>query len=86
METERRCPFYRSSGSPIMDYRHGYCEFDFIYTICNGETKLCNKLESLKEYLMGREWMKVKVKVEKTIHYLEEQWQQKEIKKLLKRW
>jgi hypothetical protein len=82
METERRCSFYRSSGNPVMDYRYGYCEFDSINTICNGETKRCKKLESLKKYLMGREWMKVGMKGGKTIYYLEEQWEHKKVKEV----
>ncbi len=67
MEIERGCPFYRSSGSPGMGRRHGYCEFDYVYTMCDGETKRCRKLDSLKQYLMGREWMKMRIRVEKSI-------------------
>lgn len=64
-----------------MDYRYGYCEFDSTYTICDGEAERCRKLESLKQSLMGREWMKIRIKGEKTIHYLEEQCEYKEVKK-----
>ena len=66
METERRCSFYRSSGSPGMDHRHGYCEFDSIYTICDGETKHCRKLNVLKRYLMERSWMGATIERKKT--------------------
>jgi len=50
-----------------MGHRHGYCEFDCTYTICDGETKRCKKLESLKQYLVGREWMKMRIKGEKVL-------------------
>ncbi len=66
METEKRCSFYRSSGSPGMAHTHGYCEFDCTYIMCDGETKRCRKLDSLKQYLMGRQWMKMRIKVEKS--------------------
>jgi len=50
-----------------MDPSHGFCEFDYAYAMCDGETKRCRKLNSLKQYLMGREWMKMRIKVEKSI-------------------
>jgi hypothetical protein len=74
METERRCPFYRRSGTPGMGDRHGYCEFDCSYVICEGKTERCKKLESMRQYLTGREWVKVRIKLEKNKHYLEEEW------------
>jgi len=67
VEAERRCPFYRSSGSGGMGHKYGYCEFDDTYTMCGGETKRCKKLDSLKQYLMGREWMKMRIKLEESI-------------------
>ena len=66
METERRCAFYRGCGSPAMGHRHGYCEFDCTHTLCGGETKRCKKLDSLKQYLLGREWMKMRIKAEES--------------------
>jgi len=66
METERRCPFYRISGTPGIGHRYGYCEFDCSYAICKGQTERCKKVESMRQYLMGREWMKVRIKVGKS--------------------
>ncbi len=62
METERRCSFYRSPGSPGMGHRVAYCEFDCAYAICDGEVKHCQKLHGLP----GREWMKTRIKGGKT--------------------
>jgi len=81
METERRCPFYRSSGTPGMGHRLGYCEFDCSFAICEGNTERCKKLESMKQYLTGREWMKVRTKIGKNMHYFGEEWKHKEVKK-----
>ncbi len=61
METEERCPFYRSIESSNMEGGKGYCEFDYNGTICDGRDDHCRKLKSLKQYLMGREWMKMRV-------------------------
>ena len=66
METERRCSFYRRCGSRGMGHGYGYCEFDSTYTNCDEEARRCRKLDSLKQYLMGREWMKTKIKIEKS--------------------
>jgi len=66
METEKRCSFYRRSESPNMGHRGGYCEFDCTGTICDGQIKRCKKLDSLKQYLMRREWVKMRIKVERS--------------------
>jgi len=80
METKSQCPFYRSSGSPAINHRPAYCEFDCTYAICDGEVKHCGKLHGLRQYLMGRDWIKVRIKGEKTKQYLERHWEHKEVK------
>lgn len=67
METERRCSFYRSPGSPGMGSRGGYCEFDPTYPTCDGDTKHCGKLNVLKRYLMERSWMRATIEKKKTV-------------------
>lgn len=60
--TKRVCPFYQNNGSRRMSDTYSYCEFDGAKTICNGENKKCKKLNSLREYLMKREWVKMRIK------------------------
>jgi len=64
-----------------MGHGHGYCEFDCSYAICAGKTDRCKKLDSMKQFQMGREWMKVRIKMEENEHYLEEELKHKEVKK-----
>ena len=69
MESKSQCPFYRRSGSPGMHYRDGYCEFDCTYSICDGESKHCGKLNVLRRHLMERSWMQEMIKGKKTARH-----------------
>lgn len=58
----RECPFYRIICSSVINNKNGYCEFDEMHTICDGKLKHCKKLDTLRQYLMEREWMKIRKK------------------------
>ncbi len=70
MATEGRCLFHGSSGGSRMGIKCGFCQFDRAHTDCNGDTRHCRRLEFLKQYLMGREWMKVGTNMGKSKHHL----------------
>ncbi len=66
METEKRCSFYGSFKGRRLGPGRGHCEFDCIYSTCDGEVEHCEKLNVLKRYLMERSWMRVTIGKKKT--------------------
>ena len=60
MRNQELCPFYLSSRSLGTDLNCGWCELDFTHASCDGEISHCEKVNSLKQYVMKREWMKEK--------------------------
>jgi len=45
--TKKQCHFYRISDSPVMGCGIGYCDFDSIWAICDGDIQFCEKPDYL---------------------------------------
>ncbi len=82
MADERECSFYRRPGNSSMGFDRGYCEFDDTSIVCDGKIRACRKVDSLRQYLMGRAWMKVTIEERRTGDYAEEQWKPKEAERV----